>query len=149
MFVERKMESVLRDAIEEVVASGTEIRTFFAEPDYSDGDEKLSLPLVVIGSAPGSRETGHQSQRTQLVLFRCMTHINDDENRSQLRALYEAVRKCVETTAFDFGSNIEYTANSYMITAVGDMDSEQNAYYGTEFMVEFPICAEAFSWVEE
>lgn len=158
MFVEKQIESVIRDQLVsdftgmtfgEAAASLT-VRTFWAESAYdddgNDSEVEIDFPVVYIATAPNVRESGHVSMRVITLSVTCMTQFNDDYDRNDLATIYETARKAIETTTFNFGDNIDYSEDSYEITD-GSAAIEDNIQQAS-FQVELHICAGAFQWVD-
>jgi hypothetical protein len=154
MFVEKKIESVIRDQLQTdftgVLSDSVTIRTFFAENQYDadndDSEVDVDFPVVFLAASPNVRESGHLTQRTVSINVVCMTQFNDDYDRNDLQTVYATARKTIETTAFDFGSNIAYSANSYEVTD-GFASIEENIQQAG-FSIDLHICAGDFEWDE-
>lgn len=152
MFVEKKVEGVIRDGLSVDLASvaggSVNIRTFWAEPEPVQGQESgdALYPQVMLACNPATRETGHQSERELTLNVACLTHKNDDYNRVDLQDIYEAARSFLETADFDLGGNIIYENDSYEISdgSIGIDDSIQSA----SFVFTLKFCADAHSWEE-
>ena len=121
------------------------VRTFWAESAYTKGDkqEDVKYPMVLIASQPSSRDSGHMTQRVVPVDIECATYWADDIDRIDLQKLYAKVRHTIETTAFDFGVNIDYTADSYEIPTPGAIEMA-DAVQRAAFTVEFNVCASSY-----
>lgn len=150
MFVEKKIETVVKAALETAVASISplpDVRTNYAEGTYGDGDEELHLPLVWFYADPCARPEGQTPERIVPLNIEIKTHYNDDYDRSALNEIYEEVRDTLETTSFDFGSNIVYGNNTYSIESPGTVEIDDNVNT-LSFSMSLRVCATNFKWSE-
>ena len=92
---------------------------------------------------PSSRESGQLTQRIVQVIIECATYLMDDKDRRDLALLYGKVRYTLETTTYDFGETLTYTANSYEIASVGESTIEEG-WNLASLTIEFNVCAAAY-----
>jgi hypothetical protein len=158
MFIERKIEEVIRDQVRtdldaaaiqnrEGFTIAVDYRTMFAEPAYTtESDVSGSYPMVYIEAAPSDRVEGQMDHRQVALFITMLTKANSDFNRSVLREMYSVVRNTLETTTWDFGSEINYTNNSYSI-GNGSFEASEDVFM-IQFGFNLEVCGPNFQWTE-
>jgi hypothetical protein len=141
--IENGIKTPLATAVDGLLSAPVLIRTFWDEPVYAAGDEEIQGNNITIHAMPSSRESGQLTQRIVQVIIECATYLMDDKDRRDLALLYGKVRYTLETTTYDFGETLTYTANSYEIASVGESTIEEG-WNLASLTIEFNVCAAAY-----
>jgi len=144
-FIEQKIEDTIRTGLQTALTDAgltdVDIRTFFAEPAYVSGDERMSLPIVWLMTSPCTKPVGSEPFRVASLQIDMRTHYNDDYDRNTLSEIYRVIRKCIEETAWDFGTGM--IVHEYEMNSQGTADIDDNLQ-NISMNIDFKLCATDF-----